>query len=581
MRTQQACELPDFDAAQKITAEEFNNVLNQIGPHTYRLHFPDELNAKKARIFFIACQGSGDKWQERVASLMDFVALKKEPIIILVGGDNSYNEGLTSPIDNNLQKCFFSIYYKKELTNLNKKPAFVILGNHDGKYDKTSGYYNRYAPSLLGQVEVGWKVEKNEVLASYLPTVLRSLVEQIKKFCKSDLEIEELGAWNLPYAFYSLIIGEKEFFCINSNSIFNDFLEFSKAIKNDEEPNTNKNQVAWLKAAYKKCIAEGRLPILLSHHPADMTLGKRIHSFDAWHYTTDKNILAINQELKISPITFSFSELFSAILESLGSHFPLKLNGHDHFLNFIYDPEKKTSQLTVGGAGGALHEFIKLNHPFSGCQIQQHGFASLTFPLKNNCEKDKIIEINFYTTEGLHLKFDTTSHLPLRKAKYESFEVLRNKIISASKKFYDYIDRTRSTTKVSSHSLFSTGINYVAKGITAAGSAAYQYVTKERPKKEPAIVQDIVAFFDQYESPTFLEAYHFLEKKLEVLKPYIVNQNSFGKQLDDLLHLEEIQHYLQDAKNNPNENEDLIDICQLMSNETSKKLGYSYRALNA
>lgn len=515
--------VPDDAAAEKLTQKDFDDILSRVGPNTYTLKLPDRFITKDndARVFVIGCQGSGSNWQRKVADLMREKAKEKEPLIIIVLGDNIYNTGASSPLDKKLKTQFFDMNYPA--------PCVVLIGNHDGNYDKKSAWANHVASYTTNAVKqiVGYDVEKQEVIVTYLPTKNHSTPQQIEKFSKTTLSRDELNAWNMPYLYFSIIIGEKEFFFVNSNSIFADYLAYHNAVDAQDVPSNTKNQLAWLKHQYAQCVALGRMPILASHHPADITLGKRWASYDAWHYINDEQMTEINRRLNIDPPSQSFTKLFSKILSQHYLVFPFKLSAHDHFINYIKDENKNICQLTVGSGGGALHPFHKFNHPKSGCQIEQFGFASLTFPLKNQTPEDKIITIDIHTIEGLHLQFDTKNHAPIRWEGIKEFEQLRQKIIIASQAFFDTIKLPSPQKDTVSIGLFGRGWKAMKKSYDAA-TQAYEHMTKKSSqKKEPGIVQDILAYFNQYDAPSIPESYNFLHEKINLLKLTPESPNSF------------------------------------------------------
>lgn len=521
-----SCETPDFEAASYIDLD--HAILGKIAPRSYKLQIPDYLNGDKVRIFVLGCQGEASDAQKQVAALMNTVAQDKEPLVIMVVGDNLYDAGAQSALDSNFNTCFYFIYYTDGVPNIQKVPAFMLLGNHDGNYDSKSASYNRYVPSMLfGKQTVGWEIEKHEIEETYLPTKTLSIVDKIAMFQQYILERDKLSAWNMPYPYYSLIIGEKEFFFVNSNSLFVDFLTYHEKINKGETPHCEKNQIAWLKKQYDKAVSEGRMPILLSHHPADITLGKRMRSFDAWHYGSDPQLATVNSILGISPVTESFTTLFHRILVSLGLHFPFKMCAHDHFINYVNEPEKNICQLTVGGGGGKWQSFMRYDYPYSGCQLQQYGFAALTIPLKNDELSGHIkksnINIDIYTVDGLHLQYDLKSHLPNRWPGSEAYESLRTKIVKISKSYFDNLELP--VKKQSSR--YEKAMRFFQSQYTNA-NRVYDYMTKNHDtKKEPAIVQDIVAYFDQLEAPTASAAFEFLQKKIILLKQFPETDKSF------------------------------------------------------
>jgi len=508
------------EAANKLTQKDFDEALKHIYPRSYQFDIPPEfVKDGKVRIFVTGCQGSGDESQKAVAALMKKVASTDgEPLFRVFAGDNLYSAGATHPVtDTHFNDAFHNIYD-------DDIPSFFVLGNHDENFHKPSllartadtSYIpgvSAMAHKIFGSSEVGWSIGKNEVLHGLLPTSQFTFELQIEKFLKPELHRNKLSAWNMPASDYSLALGQKELFFINSNRFFIELIDYFTKFQFDKERDPKENPIIWFKQQYDKAIAEGRYPILITHHPANITLGKQMVSPDTKQYIDDETCEKYNHLVGLDLKTRSFTEMLHKGLLVLDINAPLKINAHNHFLNWICDPNDGC-QLTAGGGGGRLQEFYKLDHPYSGCQLEQHGFAVLTIPLKNETELDKIIDVDFYTTDGLHLKFNTTSSEPIRDKEKNSaeFENLRNKVIAASQAYYAKLPLPSKGHQTDTKKTDTGFFGAVSQKLSAAGKAvgdAYESV-KKYFKKEPGRVQDIVGYFDQYQIPVKKEiiAYH-------------------------------------------------------------------------
>lgn len=87
-------------------------------------------------------QGTGDSWQKRVADAMELVAVKKQPLdMVLLLGDNFYMKGSLASDSREWLSRFERVYEGTHLANL---PFYAILGNHDhGKFVEAELEYAR------------------------------------------------------------------------------------------------------------------------------------------------------------------------------------------------------------------------------------------------------------------------------------------------------------------------------------------------------------------------------------------------------------------------------------------------------
>ena len=73
--------------------------------------------------------GTGDDEQQKVANALDKVCKKYGCDMVLMLGDNFYEEGLKSFVDSQFETKFEKVYSQI------KKPFISVLGNHDVKKD--------------------------------------------------------------------------------------------------------------------------------------------------------------------------------------------------------------------------------------------------------------------------------------------------------------------------------------------------------------------------------------------------------------------------------------------------------------
>lgn len=519
---------PDFEAAEKITLHEYNCLETEIGPQTFEIKLSDP-HATQFCIFLDGCAGSKSDKQKAVAKLKDEKAAIYNPCLNFYNGDLMYDYGANSATDPQFKTCFYDIYYSNDTPNLQKIPSLLNRGNHD------DNYHAKWRLEGAGAIQ-GREKGKHQVFHNYTPSLLRTMREKAQLFKNGVINISDLSPWNMPYYFYTFIIGETQFFCADTNAYLREFRDLMK------EPNqtVSNNQAAWMKSEYERGKTAGRKLIWLGHAPFEM-VDKRVWHPDAWHYVEQKIMGELNEILGIKPPTNSYYDLTkSAVVDSQKMTFDLYIGSHAHFLNWINNKLEENAiphgpYLGVGGGGGKLSTCESFKRfPYVGCQLQQHGFAMLT----TSMDKDKKIELDIFTVKGRHLKFNTESHIAIRQEGDESFETLRSHAIKLGESYIEAkkeeeIYRQQQNASSNHQTLFGYGYNTVKNGFNAISNIYGEVM--HRPKSgeiETNAVLDMMAYFNQAKALGFEEACAFLTRTMADLdKIFLMNGKPFQDNL--------------------------------------------------
>lgn len=506
-------------------------------PHVYHL----TNYAHPIKFMVIGCQGSGKPSQEEVARLANNVALSERdnrPAFILFLGDNLYNYGASSPSDAGFENYFYKMYGSKNCPALHTIPCFVLIGNHDGNLHKSSG---------LSHNPPGKETELNQVAHSYLPDTNYETVSEKKTLYRShDLNLKTLPTWNMPSLFYSLIIGDIQIFCLNSNSYAKDYLDSLHPRSTSEV-----NQAIWFKQAYEKARAEGKKIILAQHHPL-YTAGKRAFpdDYDTKLYISENDLYRLQQAL--STTTESYNQLLSHILEKQGITPDLILVAHDHCMSYYNNQlnatEKESGmtqmmpiikQVTAGGGGQTLQARESLlGHPFVACYEKNNGLTVITdIPHVNSSIKTPLpspkFMIDIHTTTQVHLKFTDRDRYALINAIKDPH--LKNFRYAVLKQCYDYLSLLKQEEK-KQLDLMTPPIELISKkppplsqayeqsGMVSALYTTFsifksgaslglkkfkQYLYHDANKaREMVLIHDLIAYFNQ---PTIPDLYRSME----------------------------------------------------------------------
>lgn len=475
---------PEFESKANLKAKKAVEI---VGPHVYRIHHPNP-NEKITRFFVLGCHGTGEQDQVNTAKLMNDIAslsADHKPSFILFLGDNVYDYGTQAPDDDQFNTCHHNIYDDRTLPIIAITPKFMILGNHDENFSAK--------PKLAFNANKSWfgiplsiqgrDIGINEVAHTYLGHTKK----KIGLFTKDNLDPQSLSSWVMPYYYYSIITGNTQIFCIDSNTYAKDYLELRQGTAKP------RNQAAWLATEYENARAASRQVMIALHHPL-YTAGKRAfpEKYDSKHYLTDAEIQDLNVFLGTQ--TYSYNQLLSGILERQEIDFDLVLPAHDHLIQYLNNAENADTplrQFTCGGGGGKLQARERFEqHPYVGCHFQHHGFGMIT------CDADKPgYLLDIHTSEGHHLRFNEKNHRPLCLPGQDSqAEQLRNAIHPVCD---DYLDDLKKNEKpIRENYKESSWVSAIKVGLTMYADYMHHDHAKTQNIKA---VHDILGYLDQHE----------------------------------------------------------------------------------
>lgn len=423
---------PSKDAVNKTALR----LVEEIGPREYFI----ETNADEPLHFYaLGCQGEEGDRQSSVANLMNQFATSKKPHFILYLGDNyypkPYESALSSTTDSRFQPIYDDVYTGSKISDI---PGIVILGNHDGNYERVAETFNSITNALtFGQAKAckkGKEIERFEVGHTY--TQPKAML--FKRNDKTAFKPDEMAKWNMPYYFtaYRFVKQNTSLFCLNSNSFVTDFI--TSFTNPDEKP--ERNQASWLKQLFTAADYQHHTKLIAMHNPL-LTSSKRARPerYDADLYLTPRQIQQMNYlmhrmndaDFKEGDIPAKVREIFSGTNPSIeeqidrepknGSyaqmlHACLKVQqikpdavfcAHDHAL--VYNRTDDLCQV-ISGAGGSTNLMAKeteANDASMGCYVTEPGFVGVT------CYPDKKIEFTYRDVKGHELTFNNASHLPV------------------------------------------------------------------------------------------------------------------------------------------------------------------------
>lgn len=534
--------------------EDLYKAVETVGPRVYRI-IPEN-DRDTFTITLMGCQGNGKASQHAVAGLMNKKGRK--PDLILGLGDNLYNDGASTPDDPQFAEYVYKVYNPaavcatptlgsspsfNELVNLSKSSSsgeatafvenlahaiiFPVVGNHDANLHKFAQIKSYVQNVLTGRV-----ISINEVAHTYITklapvvqdplddssdstdSIMQSFVastslnveseDLIKQFSQPELKLKDLKLWNMPYFFYSLILGDTQIFCLDSNTYVSEFIQFHNLrsqFRTDESK--RKNQAAWLEHEYRKAVQAGRKVILAQHHPL-FTSGKRADPahFDTKDYLTSAELITIKTILKFN--SGSYNEILRKLFEFQGIKFDIVAVAHDHCLQYYNektpDAPNGLVQITSGGAGGDLQKRTHLlGYESVGCYFKTNGFVSLTFARS----QPKVFEIEYFTTEGHHLRFTDQSHYPIcQPITDKKLDVLRMAILSSVDEYFSLL---LSALLYRKNNTSTSGMGNFFNRFSSTISSMASYLTSyEGVKREDIdIIHSITASLNQTVVPDF------------------------------------------------------------------------------
>ena len=508
-------------------AELTRNAAYMVGPRVYQLtHVPEG----PVRFLILGCHGNGKQSQRDTAALMNETVLSLQksgevlPSLILYAGDNLYDYGVTDPAAQAFYDNYHDIYYDEGLTGINSLPGCLLLGNHDENYSELV----RQAASL-NIVSQGEGRGINQAAHTYLGKSEKKITKKLSLFTKPELPIEKLGQWNMPYLFYSLVLGNTQIFMLNSNSYPKDYLQYvTGQTRNGVNLSDNRtNQAAWLEDVYKTALANGKQIFIVQHHPLAVC-GKRSFpaKYDARHYLYQDQINQLNAELKkLNPAhraTQSYNELLALIYQQQNINPQLVLCAHEHFLSWRNDFEKMgythlPPQFTAGGGGGKLDaRYSYRDHPYVGLNQQQHGFGMVTCDPAHT----QTFTLDVFTLSGLKLRFIECSHRAVVETHLDPHVMtLRDNVLSACDTYFSRLrEKELHLPPAEGGGVLSWMYGNAAHLVTNT----YEHYTQDPMlANENRVAQDIQAYFNQHQLPdydTALKKLHDFMKQLPSVK---------------------------------------------------------------
>lgn len=498
---------------------DLNKAIELVGARVYELdltHFPDP--------YFIVtgCGGNGSVAQQAVANSIKNLPEKQRPICMFMLGDNGYDDGMSSPDDEGFNKFFYDVYPPHI-------SCFGLLGNHDYKYHTKADLTKK-----LISIQQGREIAINQIKHSYLIDT----ENKIKLYQSQTLDPKKLPRWNMSFFYYSVIIGKKQIFCLDSNTYPKARLELESLIANGVslEEAAIDNQAAWFKLNYQKAEANGYQKILMQHH-GFYTCGKRIKKFDTHLYLQPEEIIDLNKlfkkfqkankELQFELPTSSFNTIHAYLFEGENFVFDEIYVAHDHFMsvynNKLTDKHYRICQYTAGGGGGDLQSRVShLEHPYV-IHLEQYGFFKV---------KQDYVEL--YTTEGICLRFNSYHHIPIwdETLSLEAIK-LRNYIFDVCYKFLEQLKSeeihhnlkqqlaTNDHSYLAAQGLFGKARSMLLgtySAVTFSVSFAKNFLQPNYLlKNEIKIANHLIAYFNQIKLPTPDEINLYIYNQLKIL----------------------------------------------------------------
>lgn len=510
-----------------------------VGPHTYTL--ANAADCDETNFLVLGCHGSGNDHQKRVASMMDEKIRKLKadgkplPKFILFLGDNIYEHGVNSPAPSSETKgfteCFVDVYKTEKRGELKEIPCFLVLGNHDYDFDVAN------ASNPMHSTEIATKLASNQVARTYFSSMAKTITEKIKRFMGDELRPEELQTgWNMPYFFYSLIAGDTQVFCLDSNTFLHDYLTYkdgkvnADGLKLDAEGKPIEphqiNQAHWLKKEYALAQKSGRQIIFAQHHPLRVAAKRAFpKKFDSLHYLTSTEINALSKHLygnDCPDIGLSYNQMLNDAFKQMGCYPDLLYAAHEHAISYTNtktrDEKKPLVQFISGGGGGdkldARHSYR--DHPYLGMYQQHYGYSHIT------CNgKKKTFEIATHI-DGLEspIKFIQDHHRPfIAMSENALLNELRYGVLAACKQYFNSL-RDAEDKLIHEDPATAETTGYTIPGAKFVSAWSSFFVTqgqmflsnvrdilfKDAGRKENNHIEDIHAYFIQHQLGSFKDA---------------------------------------------------------------------------
>lgn len=493
--------------------------IERIGPRNYVLPVDD----KEFSAYILGDWGERGEGQLKVATLME-ATFKEQPAQYCFGtGDNFYPKGVETPTDERFNTTFYQVYRKK----LPETVFIHALGNHDHVLDvmqqklaemvSPSIQNMFFYPAILKSTPVtGEKRALNQVAHTYMSETAEGLQQKMKAFGLGEaidkpILLDKPPTWTMPYYFSSYTCGKIIFFVLDSNTILRYFLNSHALSKHNLKKSLN--QVDWLIASYAQSKIDGKIPVLVQHHPL-RPYGKRAHKEDAGNYlspvqitqldlifkldrtdpmfqTNIDNILSVNDEsLKRMAggslkNTANYHHLLRQLYQHLNTPFRLSLTGHEH--NMYFSVDKNGAELATGTGGGGIQNRANVNKDDNedlACFFSEFGFGALHWDYTT---PDRIY-IDTYTIDGMHLRFADNSIEPIRKINTDpKVEELRRAVIKQYKK------------QITSHLMTTEQMRFI--------HYAWNYVNQYEIGAYDAIIKAMVDARDKFNVSSFCKEF--------------------------------------------------------------------------
>lgn len=510
---------------QALHAETLASEGEHSGNRVYRLRHNKGADDATRPLRFIAvgCQGSGNQDQLNVAQLMDELCADPEtrPDFVLILGDNVYDWGADSADDINIRKCFDDIYLRPTFTHLHHLPFFFILGNHDENLQN--------AVRAVRRNERGIVRGMHEVAHSYLEDEKYGADSKAFIYSRHVLQLNELPAYNMPRRYYSLIAGEVQIFCMDSNTYLKDYLDW---IQHPDTINATNNQAAWLAVEFAKAKAENRKVVLAQHHPL-YTPGKRAYHNDLGIYLDNADIIELQQQFGIPAAKDTPYNLFlTECLRRQKLVFDAILAAHDHNLSYFNNKHEPVTnyeicQITAGGGGGELQERVKFSEQKQmGCFLKKTGVSVVS----HTPHADQL-EFTIHTADRQHtLEFNSSApeaiiHFDDQNPETAEIKKLFAVVEDAINEYLLFLG-DRQDDQNGKFLLFTNNLTHGADGAERAHHL-WAYIKQPYPASFAAIVSDIEKI-TAWTNPILEPARHslitILDKKM---------MRAYGKTMED------------------------------------------------
>lgn len=381
---------PDYvsgETADPLKAAE------RTGPRTYTIK---NHNNENVRFLVFGCQGDKKIGQTKVAEHIKKLITEQpelKPDFIVLLGDNFYPNGVDSPEDRRFIEQFDELYDVR---------CFIVAGNHD------FGYTNEEKINYSSTTPAGKARGMHQVVHSYIihegdPKLTMSKAEFWRQ---PELDLELLPRWNMPWLYYSVIIGNLQLFFIDSNHIADDYLSMYEKDNVDPE----KNQAAWLAREFKACKEAGRTPLLFQHHPlVDISKRARYGDGDAHLYfkPTTERWKRLAKLFSLSEYDYKYDALLTKIYNALGIKFAANFAAHVHAVyNYV---SSDICQFVVGSGGGKLQDRMCFHsHENIGFFLKELGFMAFSC----NKKSPGVMNLKVFTLSGHELALSNARARP-------------------------------------------------------------------------------------------------------------------------------------------------------------------------